>query len=86
MKRHSDFLSQHQHPFSAMYTEMEKSGAPKKKGLSTVVELYVQLLENSPYNLLYSYMSKRSQWAFGVRKVLAPISFKIVFDECECLL
>ena len=65
MKRHSDFLSQHQHPFSAMYTEMEKSGALKKPGLSAVVELGVQLLENSPYNLLYFIYRKEvnGHWA-----------------------
>ena len=58
MKRQSDFLLQHQHLFSAMYTETEKSDDPRKKDSSVVVELCVQLLRNSPYNLLYFICSK----------------------------
>ena len=53
MKRRSDFLLRHQHPFSAMYTETEKSGDLRKKDSSAVVKLRVQLLGNSSYNVLY---------------------------------
>ena len=59
MKTRLIFLLQRQPPFSAMYTETEMSGGPKRKGLPGMVELGVQQLRNFPCNLLYLIMLKK---------------------------
>ena len=67
MKRRSDLLLQHRPPSSAMYSEKEMFGAPRKRDSLGMVKLCVQRLENFPYNLLYDNNPKKATYFYEAK-------------------